>query len=145
MGLPVGPRSADVQCGPDEISNNALRAFDALAQVHTVPWEVTLAGWETIRSINDELGHWEPFLRRCNDQGWLAAGTTLLEALRSNQPHPRIGLLHGDFQTNNLRYRHDGSLAAIIWELAGIGPQLLDLGWMALFLDLECWAEPIAG
>ena len=44
----------------------------------------------------------------------------------------RPGIIHGDFHTANVMFRHDGpELAALVdWELSTVGDPLLDLGWL---------------
>jgi aminoglycoside phosphotransferase (APT) family kinase protein len=48
---------------------------------------------------------------------------------------PRLGCVHGDFQWANILFEEDGPSALIDWELASIGPTLLDVGWISFFAD----------
>lgn len=130
-----------------DVSRFVREAVSALASIHAVDWQKLLPGWEVPRSATDELSHWQALLRRCEEPSWVHAGDHLVQALKRSQPATlQTGLLHGDFQTNNVLYGEDGGLRAVVdWELAGIGPQLLDLGWLAMFCDIDSWAEPYAG
>ncbi|HIF04834.1 MAG TPA: hypothetical protein EYQ80_05435, partial [Candidatus Poseidoniales archaeon] len=52
----------------------------------------------------------------------------------------RTGLFHGDYQTHNLLYDEAGRLVAVVdWEIAGIGPVGMDVGWLAMMVDQSCW------
>ena len=45
-----------------------------------------------------------------------------------------------DFHTNNILFDAHGTLAAVVdWEISGVGAQLLDLAWLAMFTDPGCW------
>lgn len=51
---------------------------------------------------------------------------------RHRPPYLQAGIIHGDFHTANVMFRHDsGELAAVVdWELCTLGDPLLDLGWL---------------
>ena len=54
----------------------------------------------------------------------------------------QIGIFHGDFQWSSLFYSKEGQLlAAIDWELVGIGLILNDIGWFATFNDPMAWDD----
>ncbi|MHA6795432.1 phosphotransferase family protein [Pseudonocardia bannensis] len=114
------------------------QAIDALAAVHAVP---APDGWESPRPPADEIAFWAPLLDRADDPAWRRDGEALRDALLVAPPSdPRVGIFHGDFHTNNVLYDASGALAAIVdWEIAGIGAQLLDLGWLAMFTDPASW------
>lgn len=116
------------------------RAVDALVAVHRVPL-AELASWEEPRRLDDELSFWGRVLAGAGDASWTTAGDLLRGALRDHAPAtPRTGLFHGDFQTNNVLYDEKGRVAAVVdWEIAGIGLQGLDLGWLAMMCDPTCW------
>ncbi len=79
---------------------------------------------ESYHEISDD---WQPDLPGVNDVGnWLGA----------NRPETSTtGIIHGDYHTANVMYRHDSpQLAAIIdWELTTIGDPLVDLGLIVAF------------
>jgi aminoglycoside phosphotransferase (APT) family kinase protein len=114
------------------------QAIDALALVHRTP---PPPDWERPRTLQEEISFWAPLLEKADDPSWAAAGLALRDALLADPPaEPDIGLVHGDFQTNNVLFDKAGRLAAIVdWELSGIGACLLDLAWLALFTDPGCW------
>ena len=62
--------------------------------------------------------------------------------MRQSTPTPRApGLIHGDFQPGNVLF-HEGRLSGVIdWDLAAIAPQGIDVGWLLMMADPECWAE----
>ena len=70
-----------------------------------------------------------------------AAGVRLRDVLLARQPDDvSFGIFHGDFQTNNILYDESRRLVAVVdWEISGLGAQLLDLGWLAMFTDPSCW------
>lgn len=116
------------------------RAVDILVAIHEVPIG-SLSGWETPRSIETELSFWNDVLRSADDTDWLAAGSDLRKQLAASAPtRPRTGLFHGDYQTNNILFDEREQVAAVVdWEIAGLGPQGLDLGWLMMMCDPTCW------
>ena len=119
------------------------QAVDALAAVHAVP---PPARWESPRTLSDEIAFWSPLLDKADDPAWAQRGAALRDALAADPPaDPAVGIFHGDFHTNNVLYDADGRLVAIVdWEISGVGAQLLDLAWLAIFTDPSCW-DPEAG
>jgi aminoglycoside phosphotransferase (APT) family kinase protein len=119
-------------------------AAAVLAQVHGLPWSQALPDWAAPRGADAELATWAALLTRTGDPGWIAAGTRLREALAATAPaEPPVGLFHGDFQTHNILFDPDGGkvLAVVDWEIAGIGLQGLDVGWLAVMTDPSFWAR----
>lgn len=119
------------------------QAVDALARVHLVDWRTELADWEEPRALLDEIRFWDPILAKAAQPEWVAVGERTRDLLLDRLPaDPAVGVFHGDFQTNNLLF-HSGSLVAVLdWEIAGIGAQLLDLGWLMMMNDAASWADP---
>ncbi|SNR53403.1 phosphotransferase family protein [Blastococcus mobilis] len=122
------------------------RAVDTLVAIHRVPVE-SLSGWEAPRSIDTELAFWDDVLRSADDADWLAAGRDLRAHLADAAPAgPRTGLFHGDYQTNNVLFDERAQVAAVVdWEIAGLGPQWLDLGWLMMMCDPACWHPSYRG
>lgn len=116
------------------------RAVHTLVAVHRLPLEA-LRGWDGPRTIVSELVFWTRILEKAGDPEWYAAGQALREVLAELAPkQPRTGLFHGDYQTNNVLFGEGGQVAAVVdWEIAGIGPQGVDLGWLAMMCDPTCW------
>jgi len=134
--------ASGVDPGPDHGAGHLRRAVEALAAVHALDWRRALPDWERPRDVPAELGRWLPLLARAGDPAVTAAGEATYRLLCATAPtDPPIGLFHGDFQTNNVLYDPaDGSVVAVVdWEIAGIGPQLLDLGWLAVMTDAGAW------
>ena len=117
-------------------------AAEALAAVHDFDWRTHLADWEAPRSLAAEAAYWTPLLDKADDKRLQAKGNRLAEELAASLPtNVRIGLVHGDYQPGNILY-DDGRLTGIIdWELASIGAQGLDLGWLAMMADGSCWLD----
>lgn len=120
------------------------RAIEAIARVHRFDWTSQLAGWETPRTMPDELDFWERLLDRAAEDAGIADGRRLVQALRRAEPdRHEIGLFHGDYQTNNVVFDAvDGHVLAIVdWEIAGIGPVDVDIGWLSMMTDIEAWEK----
>jgi aminoglycoside phosphotransferase (APT) family kinase protein len=120
-----------------------LQSARLLAQLHQVDAPRVLGDWEQPRNLDDELAIWPNVLKHAQDPAWLAAGTALGEQLRARMPAGRpVGLVHGDYQPGNILFQ-DGKVSGLIdWELAFIGAQGLDLGWMMMMSDHAAW-DPI--
>lgn len=116
------------------------RLVDTLVAIHSLPVG-TLAGWEPVRSIETELAFWEKVLVTAEDEEFIRLGTTLRGHLHNRAPtDPRIGLFHGDYQPNNVLFDGQGQVAAVVdWEISGIGPNGMDLGWLSMMCDPSCW------
>jgi len=125
-----------------------LQAAQMLARLHQVNWQAVLADWERPRPLHDELNTWAPLLRHAETAALRDAGLELHRLLTAHVPdeHP-IGVVHGDFQPGNILYV-DGKAGAIIdWELASIGAQGLDVGWLMMLADGLAWpstCRPVA-
>ena len=119
-----------------------LDAVDELAAIHAMNWEARLPGWSTPVGLEEEAHRWSALLARVPAEEHAGPSEAVFETLLERMPaESRTGLLHGDFQTNNVLYANGQVVAVVDWELAGIGPQLLDLGWLILFNDPTCWDE----
>ncbi|QQS13214.1 MAG: phosphotransferase [Rhodospirillales bacterium] len=117
-------------------------AAATLARFHRLDWRRVLPDWEGPTPLSVELRRWDKVLRHAQDAGWLEIGLRVQAALLATEPEPRaIGLVHGDFQPGNLLYGDAGQLHGVIdWELASIGAQGLDLGWLMMMGDRGAWA-----
>jgi aminoglycoside phosphotransferase (APT) family kinase protein len=134
-----GVTPIDGQTGP-----YLRRAVAVLADIHALDWRRRLDGWATPRSVEQEVGFWSGLLDKHLEPAWSEAGRRLGAALLDGDPgNHQVGLFHGDYQTNNVLYdEKDGEIAAVVdWEIAGIGPTALDLGWLAMMTDPSCWHE----
>jgi aminoglycoside phosphotransferase (APT) family kinase protein len=90
--------------------------------------------------LPEELDRWTKLLRHAEDPDWHAAGTRLGMLLAARMPDDApVGLVHGDFQPGNILYEDGRAGGLIDWELASIGTQGLDLGWMLMMIDALAW------
>jgi aminoglycoside phosphotransferase (APT) family kinase protein len=116
------------------------QAVDVLVAVHATALDGPLADWASETTLEQEIA-WALAVSAKGVSGpHVAEAYSLGEALRRTAPKDAsIGLFHGDFQTNNILFA-DGRITGVVdWELAGIGGQLLDLGWLAMMTDIDCW------
>ena len=95
-----------------------------------------------LASYHEISGEWQPEIPGVEH----AVG----ESMTPTAPRvPVTGIIHGDYHTANVLYRHDGpQLAAILdWELTTIGDPLIDLGLIIAFrtADDEGGAGPDGG
>lgn len=116
--------------------------MDALAELWQVDWRaVGLEGYGRPdgfleRQVDRWLGHLERV--RTRDIPHLDG---VAAWLRDHRPATqRVGVVHGDYHTNNLIYRLGPPLAAaaiVDWEQSTVGDPLVDLGW-----GLSLWEQP---
>lgn len=133
---------------PAQLRNIWLQAAGLLAQVHRIDWRQALPHWEEPRPLSEEIERWTKVLRHAEDPDWFAAGTRLGTLLTSRIPgEAPIGVIHGDFQPGNILYENGNARGLIDWELASIGSQGLDLGWVLMMSDDQAWHpnwQPVA-
>jgi aminoglycoside phosphotransferase (APT) family kinase protein len=120
-----------------------FEAAHTLARLHRLDWRTVLPDWERPRAPRDELDTWVPLLRHAATPAIESEGAQLHRLLGAHIPdvYP-VGVVHGDFQPGNILYV-DGKAEAIIdWELASIGAQGLDVGWLMMLADPSAWPPP---
>lgn len=121
-------------------------AIDRLADIHAIAATQSLGDWSRPRPVAEEIDHWVGVLDKSSDPAWIEAGLSLANALRASAPaDPPMGLVHGDYYSNN--WLHNGRcLTGIVdWEGTSIGPSLLDLGWLCMIYDPDSWIEDRGG
>jgi aminoglycoside phosphotransferase (APT) family kinase protein len=118
-------------------------AMAALAGIHRVDWRSRCRYLGEPVLLEDEVTRWDRFIGRAADPTLLADTPALRQLLLDRLPDATdVGLVHGDFQFSNLYYSRTGELEAVLdWELCGIGPTLIDVGWIATFNDPAAWAH----
>jgi aminoglycoside phosphotransferase (APT) family kinase protein len=125
-----------------------FQAIRALGAFHALDWTRTLRDWEAPYTLESELTRWNKLLRHAPEPAWLEAGQRLHAALVAQKPaEAPIGLVHGDYQPGNVLYENGRLMGVIDWDLAGIGAQGIDVGWLMMMIDPVSWAEgwkPIA-
>jgi len=118
--------------------------LEVLARIHRLDWRalgldglgLEQAGAESAAAaLEAQLAYWDRYL------DWLggpAAGLLrpVLDRLRAERPHPEgpPALSWGDARIGNMIFREGRCRAVLDWEMAGLAPPELDLGWW-LFLD----------
>lgn len=116
------------------------RLFDGflatLADLHRVDWRADGLGFlarTEAEGLQAEVARWSEYLAwAANDvapPGYLAEALAWCVAHRPVATSP-AALLWGDVQLVNAVFADDLSVAAVLdWEMTGIGPPELDLGW----------------
>ncbi len=151
---PFDPYVTGASAGQQRRLYEAL--LDTLAAIHAVPWEGgglgALLGGASLRAAYER---WSAYIE------WASEGdplSTLAEALdwcgatfpsggaTADGPAARAGetvLLWGDVRLGNLVLDPDRRVRAVLdWDLAGLGPRELDLGW---HFGLEFMMERLFG
>ena len=127
--------------GPAAVRPLWLQAVQALGAFHRVDWAHVLDGWEAPYTLEAELQRWHRLLRHAPEPAWLEAGRSLHARLCAQRPEEApVGLVHGDFQPGNVLYDRGRMVGVIDWDLAGIGAQGLDVGWLLMMIDPQAWA-----
>jgi len=115
------------------------KAIEMLAALHELPWQPRVQAFGEPFSLEEEMKRLFYMLDRPTlDPAMTVGSAELRERLASSLPaDPRIGCVHGDFQWANILYDDRGPVALIDWEIALIGPVLLDVGWTSFFADRD--------
>jgi len=145
VGFLDGFKLADSPLPPEHLKRLARTAIGTLAALHAVPWEARREAFGDPFPLSDEMKRLDYLLDRPTlDPSVVARAPELRERLRSTLPaRPRIGCVHGDFQWANILFNDERPIALIDWEIALIGPTLLDLGWICFFSDPGSWVEAL--
>ncbi len=115
-------------------------AVEALVAIHNLAWPVRLGDWAAPRPLVEEINIWEPILAKGRNDDWTRRGLALRDRLLATcPPEPEPKLFHGDFYSNNWVTSGPDLLAIVDWEIAGIGPALLDIGWLCMVYDPQAW------
>lgn len=120
----------------DEIQRLARLGVRTLAALHRVDWRARRAAWGEPQPLAEEMRRLDHLLDRPTlDPRDVARAPQLRERLRAGVPETPPGCVHGDFQWGNVLFDERGVAAVIDWEMALLGPVLLDLGWLCFFAD----------
>ncbi len=117
-----------------------LPAMTALLRIHSIDGLAELAGWSTPRLLAEEIDHWVTVLRKSTNTAWVARGEQLRAMLHASAPQEcALGIVHGDFYSNNWLFDGDHLTGVVDWESTTLGPVLLDLGWVCMMYDAQSW------
>jgi aminoglycoside phosphotransferase (APT) family kinase protein len=138
-----GVKLSDAPFAPDKMAQLARKGITMLAALHSLDWESRRDAFGDPLALDEELKRLDYLLDRPTlDPAVVTRAPELRERLRSSFPSTaRIGCVHGDFQWANVLFNDEQPIALIDWEIASIGPTLIDLGWVSFFADLESWIE----
>lgn len=114
-------------------------AMRTLARIHRIP-AADLQGWNAGRAVPQEIEHWVQVVHKSSNVEWVRQAMGVRELLHAHTPDdPAIGLVHGDYYSNNWVF-DAGRLSGVVdWEGSSIGPVLLDLGWVCNMYDPAAW------
>jgi len=121
----------------------AAEGVRLLARLHRVDWQARRAAWGDPVPLAEEMKRLDHLLDRPTlDPAAVARAPELRRRLNASLPAtPQVGCVHGDFQWANVLF-HGGRVSALIdWEIALLGPTLLDLGWLCFFADPDSWVS----
>src|SRR5437879_6391962 len=132
-----GFKLGEVDLRAVEMQRLARKGIAVLAALHSLRWDLRRAAFGDPFSLSEEMKRLDYLLDRPTlDPAVVGRAPELRQRLRSTIPtSPRIGCVHGDFQWSNMLFDRGRPVALIDWELASIGPTLLDLGWVCFFGD----------
>jgi aminoglycoside phosphotransferase (APT) family kinase protein len=138
-----GVKLSDAPFAPAKMATLARSGIAMLAALHALDWESRRAAFGEPLSLGEELKRLDYLLDRPTlDPQVVARAPELRERLRASiPPTPHIGCVHGDFQWANVLFNNQRPIAVIDWEIASIGPTLIDLGWVSFFADPASWIE----
>lgn len=140
--LPGGSLNCWEPQSPDPSAVTAVfeQAIGALAQIHRIDWRRRLPGWATPRPLIEEVEAWAPILFKGRNDAWTRRALTLRDALvRTVPPQQGHSVVHGDFYSNNWVSDSAVLSGVVDWEIATVGPPLLDLAWLMMIYDPQCW------
>ena len=128
-----------VEATPEQQRRLYDSTIDVLAGLHRLDWQE--CGFEFLdrsqygaTGLDQQLGEWAAYY------DWVARGGShpvpeaALARLRSTLPAspPPTGLSWGDSRVGNVIYRDFEPVAVLDWEMAGLAPGEVDLGWFFL-------------
>jgi len=143
VGFLNGVKLADEPFPPVQMRRLAVRGIEILAALHSLPWQPRRDAFGDPFPLSEEMKRLDYLLDRPTlDPSVVARAPELRARLRTTLPQgARLGCVHGDFQWSNLLFDNEQPVALIDWEIASIGPVLLDLGWVCFFADADSWVE----
>ncbi len=120
--------------------------IDTLACLHAVDWRAgELGAVLPGQTVSAALDRWSAYVDWAGEGRPLPVLTEALDWARRNQPPDRAEavLLWGDPRLGNLVFDDEGHVHAVLdWDLAGLGPPEMDLGW---YFGLDTMMEQLFG
>jgi aminoglycoside phosphotransferase (APT) family kinase protein len=116
--------------------------MQALPGIHAVDWRRMADTWGPPVALDAEFARLEKLLERPTIDP--ASGgrirdlkARLVATIPGDTP---IGCVHGDFHWGNIIFGEDEVLAIVDWEIAFVGPTLLDVGWISFYADPQAFS-----
>ena len=118
------------------------QCVEALPRIHRFDWRTHLADWQAPEPLDEQVRRWRKIYLHSPEPHWIAQAEEVEQLLLKTLPvADPIGVFHGDYQPGNVLYDHGRLTGIIDWELAGIGAQLLDIGWLMMAADRHNWVD----
>ena len=137
--LPYSMQGWLLEASPEDQRRLYDSTLDVLAGLHRLDWETCGFGFLDRpefgpTGLEQLLGEWTAYM------DWVTQGSShpvpeaAAERLRKTIPRtpPPTGLSWGDSRIGNVIYRDFEAVAVLDWEMAGLGPAEVDLGWFLL-------------
>lgn len=118
------------------------QCIEQLPLIHQFDWRTKLDGWDVPEAAADNVSRWQRIYAQAPEPEWVEAAHRVEDLLTRTIPKSDpTGLFHGDYQPGNVLYDDNRLTGIIDWELAGLGSQLLDVGWLMLVCDPANWVD----
>lgn len=129
----------DWQALTDKDRRLARHAMAALPLIHKAEWREAEDVWGGAQPLEQEFARLHKLYDRPTIDPALGGRTLLLrDRLASSIPKAtEMGCVHGDYHWGNIIFGDDEVRAILDWEIAFVGPVLLDLGWICFYADAE--------
>lgn len=116
------------------------QCVEALVKFHQFDWRAPLADWESPEPLREQVSRWQRIYLHAQEPQWIEQAREVEQLLLATVPAGTpVGVFHGDYQPGNMLYEQGQLTGVIDWELAGIGAQLLDVGWLMMVADPANW------
>lgn len=115
------------------------RAMAALPLIHKAAWQHATDVWGDAQPLQQEFERLHKLLDRPTIDPALGGRIQLLgdRLLAAIPQGTDTGCVHGDFHWGNIIFGEDDVRAIVDWEIAFIGPVLLDVGWICFYADTQ--------
>lgn len=128
----------------------ARRGVEALADMHDADWRRHVDAWGAVVTIPMELDRLDKLFHRPTiDPRSGGRIGDLADRLRMSPPVGDCGFVHGDYHWGNVIFGEAKVRAIVDWEIAMLGPRLIDIGWLAFYADPESFLSgeqsPLSG